>query len=96
MNHPPLNRMAQPETRGRGRPASSPLPATIPTTPNPGVPPELKVVALVNPPCCGRAQDRAPRVERWRTLPDAVRVADCICPMCGARYVDTPAQARRK
>lgn len=92
----PQNRMAEQQTRGRGRPPSSPLLATVPVAPNPEVPAPLKVLALTAPPCCGRAQDRAPKVERWRTLPDGVRVADCVCPMCGGRYVHAPEQARKK
>jgi hypothetical protein len=64
-----------------------------PVEPNPFA---LQVLASSNPPCCGRAQDRAPRVERWRTVSGGLKVADCVCPMCGGRFTFSPAQARPK
>jgi hypothetical protein len=94
MTQLPFNRMATPDTRGRGRPPKTvPMAEPQPTRPNPAA---LQVLADASPPCCGRAQDTAPRVERWRTVTDGMKVADCICPMCGGRYVYTPAQSRRK
>jgi hypothetical protein len=93
----PQNRMADTEKRGQGRPPKSePRMPTVPLVPNPEVEPQLTVTAQRHPPCCGRAQNRQPRIERWRTIQDGVRVADCICPNCGKRYVETPAQARAK
>jgi len=93
----PQNRMAKPEKREQGRPPKSePRMATVPMEPNPDVPPPLRILASRHPPCCGTPQQEPPKVERWRTIQDGIRVADCVCPHCGRKYVETPPQARLK
>lgn len=83
----PLNRMAEPEKRGRGRPPKSEE-----------RPPAVEIDTVVVPdrvlPCncprCGRGMQ--PRTVRRR--PDGVR--DCTCSLCGKGFEYVPAQIRAK
>lgn len=87
MSFTPLNRMAQPETRGRGRPRNDEV-----RQPEIEAPP-IHVDGAVLPctcPKCGRGM--TPRILHRRA--DGSR--DCACGLCGAGFVYTPATVRVK
>ena len=75
----PKNRMAQPAQR-------TPRQDAVVDTTIRRVPP------LVGP-CCGRGMQ--PKVERWRNEAGKGEVADCLCALCGKRFVYSPATVRQ-
>ena len=82
------NRMAEPQTRGPGRPSQS-----NPIQPQKDA--EIaaitgKYVPALNCPTCGRGM--TPRVERWLPNGDAA----CMCSLSGCRFVYTPPKVRAK
>jgi hypothetical protein len=92
--NPPKNKVGRPPAES---PPTPPVQAVVDVTVR-YVPPMMCVVQEVtrngNKSMSGCGRGMQPLVKRWR--PGAALVADCVCPLCGAEFVYTPALVRQK